>query len=142
MIAPLRDSRGRLRYYIGAQVDVSGLAKECTDLDGLQRMLSKRDEDEDEEEKKDDFQELSEMFNLAELDIVKKHGGRLHREHVQEAEDTNASWHRPRLLLKEPSNDGKLQLEEGEAPAKTIHGKLSGVYTHVRKFPLHIPAPH
>lgn len=135
MIAPLRDSRGRLRYFIGAQVDVSGLAKECTQLEGLQRMLAKEEESQDDEreEKKDDFQSLTEMFNLAELETVKKHGGSLHREHVEDADDTNASWHRPRLLLKEQSTENKPQVIDEEQPARTIHGRLSGVYSHVSR---------
>ena len=133
MVAPLRDSRGHLRYYIGAQVDVSGLAKDCTDLPALQRMLGNREQSPEEEEEKDEFQELSEMFNLAELDIVRKTGGRMHREHVEEADDSNASWHRPRLLLKdENASPGEREQEPPiEQPAKTVHGRLSGVYTHV-----------
>jgi hypothetical protein len=39
MMAPLRDSRGTIRYFIGAQVDVSGLAKECSDLESLKRLV-------------------------------------------------------------------------------------------------------
>ena len=145
MVAPLRDSRGALRYFVGAQVDVSGLAKDCTDLPGLRRMLDRRqhvpgEEDEDEDEEKDEFQELSEMFNLAELDIVRKHGGRMHREHVDEKDDTSASWHRPRLLLKEESGGGIPRAPEApmDQPARTIHGRLSGVYSHyllVRPYP-------
>lgn len=40
MIAPLCDSRGTIRYHIGAQVDVSGLAKECSDLESLNRLVA------------------------------------------------------------------------------------------------------
>ena len=131
MVAPLRDSRGTLRYYIGAQVDVSGLAKDCTDLPGLQRLLETREASAADGEK-DELQELSEMFNVAELDIVRKHGGRMHREHVEEKEDSNASWHRPRLLLKGESNEEPREAEPTmEQPARTIHGRLSGVYSHV-----------
>ena len=132
MVAPLRDSRGNLRYYVGAQVDVSGLAKDCTDLPGLQRMLQNRDQPPDEEEK-DEFQELSEMFNLAELDIVRQHGGRMHREHVDEKDDNSSSWHRPRLLLKDENSPPAMPRSDPmmEQPAKTVHGRLSGVYTHV-----------
>ncbi len=41
MMAPLSDSRGVIRYFIGAQVDVSGLVKECSDLESLQRLVIK-----------------------------------------------------------------------------------------------------
>ena len=134
MMAPLRDSRGALRYFIGAQVDVSGLAKECTDLEGLQRMLSNDTEDDDpDKEKKDEFQELSEMFNLAELDTVKKSGGRMHREHVDDNDDSGSGWHRPRLLLKD--EHGNNEEKPIDYRAKWVHGRLSGVYTHVSIFP-------
>ena len=144
MIAPLRDSKGTLRYYIGAQVDVSGLAKECTELEALQRMLGVRDDqhdDEDDAEKKDEFQELSEMLNISELEIVRKYGGRMHREHAKENDDAGATWHRPRLLLKDPSAERMERIEPDSrfgdterpaAPRNIVHGKLSGVYQHVR----------
>lgn len=129
MTAPLRDSRGTLRYFIGAQVDVSGLAKDCTQLEGLSRMLERRQyqEDNPEEDKKDEFQELSEMFNLAELDIVRRFGGKMHREHVEESED--ASWHRPRLLLQDrvPGTASP----EATMESTTVHGRLGGVYQNV-----------
>jgi len=129
MIAPLRDSRGTLRYYIGAQVDVSGLAKDGTQLEALSRMLDRRryDEDNPPEAKKDEFQELSEMFNLAELDIVRRHGGKMHREHVEESED--ASWHRPRLLLQDRAPGAASP--DAVMETTTVHGKLSGVYQNV-----------
>ena len=130
MVAPLRDSRGHLRYYIGAQVDVSGLAKECTELPGLQRMLEERDSPREEEDK-DEFQELSEMFNIAELDIVRKHGGRMHREHAEEKDEASNTWHRPRLLLKGDSSGSRDPQPVVEQPARTVHGRLSGVYSHV-----------
>lgn len=131
MTAPLRDSRGNLRYFIGAQVDVSGLAKECTELDALQQMLADQEEGDSESDKKDEFQELSEMFNQAELDIVKRTGGRMHRKHVEGSEDANAAWHRPRLLLKDEQPMSGSE-EKPADPARTVHGRLSGVYTNVR----------
>ncbi len=132
MIAPLRDSRGVMRYFIGAQVDVSGLAKECTDLEALQRMLEDKEEGNEEEERKDELQELSEMFNLAELDIVRRYGGRMHREHVEENDDSNSSWQRPRLLLINPSPEGQdRDHDKRQDQPSRVHGKLAGVYQHV-----------
>lgn len=69
MIAPLCDSRGKLRYFIGAQVDVSGLVKECTDLDSLQQLIERQrprgsESGTREAAEKDDFQDLSEMLNM------------------------------------------------------------------------------
>lgn len=126
MMAPLMDSRGVLRYFIGAQIDVSGLVKDSTDLDAFQRMLNKQEGHEPEDEPKDEFQELSEMFNNAELETVRKHGGNMHREHLEEQDDASI-YHRPRLLIKELSGAD----EESAAPVPTKpEGRLSGVYKH------------
>ena len=138
MVAPLLDSRGNLRYYIGAQVDITGLVKDCTDLDALQRMLNKQEPEatngtdaSEPEEPKDEFQELSEMFNMAELDTVRKHGGRMHREQVDD-DDESIMNYRPRLLLKDSSMgdvDRPLILNS------KANGRLSGVYKNVRPTP-------
>lgn len=45
MCTPLLDSMGQIRYYLGAQIDVSGLAKDCSGLESLRRLV-----DQDEEE--------------------------------------------------------------------------------------------
>ena len=141
MIAPLLDSRGNIRYFIGAQVDVSGLVKDCADLEGLQRMLTKYEiaqetnghEAAPEEEKKDEFQQLSEMFNVNELDTVRKHGGKMHREQVDDP-DEHPQASRPRLLLKDPNNDLYKSYQQG---AKA-NGRLEGIYQNyllVRPYP-------
>jgi hypothetical protein len=78
MTAPLCDSRGTIRYFIGAQVDVSGLVKECSDMESLRRLIATSDEANADTNTdfgkpvKDEFQELSEMLNLQELDTVRR----------------------------------------------------------------------
>lgn len=138
MVAPLSDSRGKVRYFIGAQVDVSGLVKDCTDMDAMARILEQRQEAEAAEEdgeiqqdpadKKDEFQALSEMMNLAEINTVRRHGGRMHREVQDDNESISSVSQRPRLLLKEPSNENPPDLRK---VAESANGKLSGVYQHV-----------
>jgi hypothetical protein len=81
MIAPLMDSRGSIRYFIGAQADVSGLIKDCSELGGLARIVAREQDPEEEASVKDEFQELSEMLNGTELDTVRRCGGRMHKEH-------------------------------------------------------------
>jgi hypothetical protein len=116
------DSKGKVRYFLGAQVDVSGLAKECAGLEYLKRHVDDQHEDDNDEqpkngtpesgerkdaeqEAKDEFQELSEMFNMQELDTVRKHGGAMHRP-LQDQEQTTASrWHKERLVI-ESDSDG------------------------------------
>lgn len=142
MTAPLCDSRGKIRYFIGAQVDVSGLAKESSDLESLEKLLvaseGKQSLDiEREQPQKDEFQELSEMFNIQELDTVRRWGGRMHQKQQEEVPDSNGNstnWNKPRLLIHDPSPDGLGQ----ELGAPKVSGKLNGVYEHyllVRPYP-------
>lgn len=122
MCTPLMDSKGRVRYFLGAQVDVSGLAKECAGLEYLKSRFDSQYEGENDEqnngtaesgegkdaeqEAKDEFQELSEMFNLQELDTVNKHGGAMYRS-LQNQEQTNASnWPKERVVIESDSDGG------------------------------------
>ena len=139
MIAPLCDSRGKIRYFIGAQVDVSGLVKDCTDLETLQRLVAQEQASQNDANRgtsgaqqngKDDFQDLSEMLNMAELGTVRKYGGRMHREYEDEEGDTsrNTAPHMPRLLLQEPIADVNPAFEHDTRQS----GRLSGIYQNVR----------
>ena len=129
MIAPLVDSRGDTRYHIGAQVDVSGLVRDCTDLQGLQNMLSKLEgSDGAMEEDKEEFQELCEMFNDGELNAVRRSGGHMHKAQLASSVETRSSAHRPRLLLEEPSPEISVQ---SNASTLRPFGNLEGIYKHV-----------
>lgn len=128
MTAPLCDSRGQVRYFIGAQVDVSGLVKESAELEGYQRLLELQargeaipEPQQPSTEKTDELRELCEMFNPGELSIARKYGGRMHRELQDDDDESLAS--QPRLLLRDP--------ETLTPPYRDISGKLSGVYQHV-----------
>lgn len=135
-MAPLFDSRGKLRYFIGAQVDVSGLVKECAELESLERllMLQKNGEavpnlHQPSQEKRDEFQELCEMFNVSELSTVRKHGGRMHQDMQDDADSISMQSQQPRLLLREP-------MDSPEYGAAETSGKLGGAFTNVRRAPL------
>ncbi|KAF2209663.1 hypothetical protein CERZMDRAFT_69800 [Cercospora zeae-maydis SCOH1-5] len=145
MTAPLMDSRGKIRYFIGAQVDVSGLIKDCSEMEGLVHLLEReraeREGQELADEHKDEFQELSEMFNGAELDTVRKYGGRMHKEYVDDSD--RESVHRPRLLLKDPSNEAvekqrSMSNDSASAFKERLNGRLEGVY---QNYLLIRPAP-
>ena len=152
MCAPLLDSRGNTKYFIGAQVDVSGLCKDGTDLPGLQRLIAKQEEqhdqqrtagqqqdEADEAEETDTFQELAEMFNETELSTVHKHGGKMHREQVDENGDPNRRGDRPRLLIKEPSDPATSPTRAFSA-LSLRNGKLEGVYQNVSYMHIHLSA--
>ncbi|KAL8813591.1 MAG: hypothetical protein Q9200_000133 [Gallowayella weberi] len=143
MIAPLCDSRGQIRYHIGAQVDVSGLVKDCTDLESFQQLVMDQRKQQSthqngsvDAQKKDEFQELSEMLNMGELETVRRFGGKMHRESYEEEEEVarNGGLHRPRLLLQEPAAD----LGLSSALGNRTSGKLSGIFQHyllIRPYP-------
>lgn len=83
MIAPLHDDRGQVKYYIGAQVDVSGLVENGRGLDSFARYLGLRSNnrgrratsegDGRKERALTKLRELSEMFDLEEAAVVQTH---------------------------------------------------------------------
>jgi len=134
MVAPLADSRGVIRYHIGAQVDVSGLVKNCSGMDSLQKLMDLRARNEDppapeqpNPEKNDELRELSEMLNQGELNIIRRHGGKMHRE-VAEEDIESVSSHQPRLVPQDPNTTTPL--------AGSVNGRLSGVYQNVSQAPM------
>lgn len=145
MVAPLYDSRGTIRYFIGAQVDVSGLAKESSGLDALQSLVVEREaataaamtsgQQQDDEQGKDEFRDLSEMFNMSELETVRRRGGNMHRVPRDEAQAASTSnWYKPRILIQDETSSIQ---QPGPSPPVNS-GKLSGVYEHyllVRPYP-------
>ena len=145
MIAPLMDSRGTVRYYIGAQVDVSGLLKSCSELPGLSKLVDDEYERKHstknlKKSRKDEFQELSAMFNGTELDTVRRHGGSMHREYVDDSDSDSihgGTAQRPRLMLSDPTQEildkQKEQIAPGvpQAEKERINGRLAGVYQNV-----------
>lgn len=131
MTAPLCDSRGRIRYFIGAQVDVSGLVKDCAEMESLQRLLELQERGEaapdihkPSPDKKDEFQELCEMFNLSELSTVRRHGGRMHSKSEDGSDSPSVQSQQPRLLLKESLDSASSVVGRGS-------GRLGGVYQNV-----------
>jgi hypothetical protein len=141
-VAPLIDSRGNIRYFIGAQVDVTGLCKDCTGLDSLKKLLDEKQgissqeqasPDEAEPESTDEFQELTEMFNDEEMEVVRKCGGRMN----QLGNDEIAGYpsHRPRLHVRDPSNGSK---DGRETPLYSTVGKwkVASLFQHVSNIPL------
>jgi hypothetical protein len=132
MMAPLLDSRGNLRYFIGAQVDVSGLVKDATDLDAFQQYLDVQEGKAPNEEEKDEFQELSKMFNHSELETVRRHGGKMHREHLEEQDDQSMHHNRPRVLIKDMTtnfvDDNNNNMSSPTPMSTRTQGKLAGAY--------------
>lgn len=159
-IAPLVDNQGKLRYFIGAQVDVSGLVKEGVNLEAFAKLAAEQDlfsgdsfQVKPYNDLKDEFQSLCEMFNQSELETTRTHGGRMHSEQ-HELDDTRSgrTTHRPRLRLGDTSDeqDYEASITGTHSPPPQQHnftlsgspgpitGKLPGVFKHyviLRPFP-------
>ena len=140
MTAPLMDSKGNIRYFIGAQVDVSGLARDCVSLDSLWSILEKQANpsasvEETQGPPKNEFQELTEMFNGTELDTVKKHGGQMHKEFVDDSD--RESIRQRRIVIHDSAPDGPDRSDErsfngvSADVSDKVNGKLQGIYQHV-----------
>lgn len=127
MVAPLLDSRGTLRYHIGAQIDVTGLAKDATDLEAFQRMMQQDEEETNKDESKEEFKALCEMFNHTELETVRRFGGNMHREHLEEKDEASMN-HKPRVLIQDQST---FDIFKPEKQTNAADGRLSGPYKHV-----------
>ncbi len=77
MCVPLRDQSGKVRYYLGAQLDITGLVNDCTGLTTLKKLVERKmdphtyvtngDAVEDALQQ-DEFEQLSEAFNPQELE--------------------------------------------------------------------------
>ncbi|GKZ24259.1 hypothetical protein AbraCBS73388_011063 [Aspergillus brasiliensis] len=81
--APLCDSHGRVRYFIGAQIDVSGLVMDGVQMESLRDLQKQQMEDGVGESEapigvqKDEFRDLSELFSPRELKVTQDVGGTL-----------------------------------------------------------------
>ncbi|RSL75910.1 hypothetical protein CEP51_010446 [Fusarium floridanum] len=152
MVAPLYDSRGVVRYHLGAQVDVSGLVKECSGLDSLSRLMQRENPEQypgeapvqhHADHNKDEFRELAEMFNLSELKTVRESGGALHRMHQEEVKNSDtmpANWNRPRLVISDDASINRRPSDPilHESVNTYRGGRLSGIFQHyllVRPYP-------
>ena len=81
MCVPLRDQSGKVRYYLGAQLDITDLVNDCTGLPSLERLMQrhkdhhnlvKNSDDPVETIKSDEFEQLSETFKPHELEKLIK----------------------------------------------------------------------
>lgn len=127
--APLCDSTGKIRYFIGAQIDVSGLAMEGAQMDSLQELKERKDHPETAEQgtERNEFQELGELFSPHELQNVHAHGSNLFNPIVDDFNPSNTS----RLYIPgSPEKQSELRMEAYKSANPS--GALVGVYKNVR----------
>ena len=87
MCVPLRDQYGKVRYFLGAQLDITGLVLACTELDSLRKLVEQQSTKPErngsapeivETHQHDAFEQLSETFNPRELETLFASRGRPH----------------------------------------------------------------
>lgn len=134
--SPLCDSQGRVKYFIGAQIDVSGLALDGAQMESLIELQSRyRDPDEEsiaempEHKHKEEFQELCELFSPRELASVSENGGDLFQPMSvrSNARNGHRTW-----LQRGRSVDSEaeaIRLRDLKSPM--LRGALAGVYENV-----------
>lgn len=133
--SPLCDSQGKVKYFIGAQIDVSGLALDGAQMESLIELQSRyRDPDVEsvaelpQSRQKDEFEELCELFSPRELNTVQEHGGDL----FQPLNTRANNFSRRTWLHRENSLDSEaeaIRLQDMKTPLG--RGCLSGVYENV-----------
>lgn len=134
--APLCDSQGRVKYFIGAQIDVSGLALDGAQMESLIELQSRyRDPDEESvaamplKGDKDEFQELCELFSPRELAGVQENGGNL----FQPLNGGRAPSRSQRTWIQRggsmDSETEAIRLRDMKSPF--FRGSLTGVYENV-----------
>ena len=96
MCVPLCDQSGKVRYYLGAQLDITDLVNDCTGLRSLERLvrrhdnhgkLIKSDDDPVETLQGDEFEQLSGVFNPQELEKLLQ----LRQRQLSETEENSQS---------------------------------------------------
>lgn len=142
MHAPLCDNSGNVRYYLGAQVDVSCVFKDGVGLDSLQRVLEQQNDQRGNKGgeissdgiTKTSFQQLSQMFDTEELRTVQHWSGQVLPTPTSSTPEPDClKPHRQSLILREPSLE-HLSIH----PDIKLKPKPSGFYTHymlVRPYP-------
>lgn len=79
MCVPLRDQSGKVRYYLGAQLDITSLVNDCTGLPTLKKIVEHNNDHRshvingnvpEDALPRDEFEQLSEAFNPQELEKV------------------------------------------------------------------------
>ncbi|KAF3310782.1 hypothetical protein TWF173_009259 [Orbilia oligospora] len=163
MVAPLLDSKGQVRYFIGAQIDVTVLAKNFVGLEGFGRLMTKQKRQSEVLDteldldlvrpKNEEFKQLADLFSAEEIEKVKETGGQLHKDHkIQDpldelfAEDQNTEEDSITGPFIPPGSLGEAS-EGEEAPKKKLKttksinfwsSSLRGVYRNyilVRPYP-------
>ena len=140
MIAPLFDNKGKVRYFIGAQIDINGLVEGGRGLESFERLLAKDrasqryggDKNPDHDSPDTVLSELAAMWTGGEIDIVHRNtSARSPSDHSHHAAGPHPA--RRFIGMEDPA-------EQNMWPSRSLggSGRLPGVFQNyllVRPFP-------
>jgi hypothetical protein len=135
--APLCDSKGRVKYVIGAQIDVSGLTLDGAQMESLIELQSRyRDPDEESVAEmpiaphKDEFRQMCELFSPKELSAVQEHGGDLFQPlNTRASSRANRHW-----IPRGGSMDSEMEAIRLRDVKSPLFRGLTGVYENVSTY--------
>ena len=156
LTAPLYDNRGAVRYFIGAQIDVSGLIEDGRGLDSFERYLSEnrpnrnRDSDQSDETFNSKhlriLNEFSQMLSMDESSLFTRHSRESSVADNASSMSFSArgtparsepSQRRPRRVLGTEDDSDEREKNTWALSSVGPSGKLPGVYQNVRPPPPH-----
>ena len=158
LIAPLHDSRGSVRYFIGAQIDVSGLIEDGRGLDSFERLLSEsRPVRNRESESSEDglnqkhiktLHELGQMLSVDESALFQRHSRASSMNDNASSVNYSSrgtpgrrepSVRQPRRVLGTDDEDMAKDKSPWTLSPSPHSGRLPGVYQNVSLLPFHVP---
>ena len=129
MCVPLRDQVGSVKYFLGAQLDITGIVKDCTALESLHKVFNTQkprkgqmlngQSSKKPTEEKDQFKELCELFNEQELEELKEMEERKQRRRYN-PDAVEEHRKRPPLSKGVTSNFTKDTLLRGQSVGRTV----------------------
>jgi PAS domain S-box-containing protein len=150
MLAPLHDDKGKVKYYLGAQVDASRLIEHGRGVEGFERYLMKKEMDSQRQKHAqtdlkqaalDRLRDLSISFDLEESAVVKNSSRSSSRTRVESGEDPTARRRLDDTDSGSDSEDDHLGIDGGDAlklSRDRFSGNLPGIY---KKYILLRPYP-
>ena len=139
MCVPLRDQYNKVRYFLGAQLDITGLVNDCTELESLRKLVNQQNKQprtggngngSPEAIPHDAFEQLGETFNSRELEVLLKLRRRLNPdlEGDERSENDFVLERTPVVALKESTTNlsSIFQLNgQGSAPPLGFYQNVS-----------------
>ena len=144
MCVPLRDQSGKVRYYLGAQLDITDLLFDCTGLPSLKKLIKRQKEHPNfvnsgtispNNLHDDEVEQLNQVFNPKELEQLLALRQRQQLEAEEDVIDLDmANRRKGDFSLRTPPNDldSGFQIHEGDRTPPLGYYKTVSTYLKAR----------